>query len=267
MEEIKELSNETLVSLAPSIGATAAINGVSERYSFVPTIQAINYLRDSNWIPVQAGQAGVRLEDRRGFQKHMIRFTRPDLLVNGHRMDMLLYNSHDRGCAFQLIGGVFKFACANGLVIGDRMAEYSHRHVGFTPEKFIESAAMVGKHIEKVAGVVDDWQTIQLEEIEKDYFAQAAHKLIYDEPEKSPIRSTQLLNTRRTEDRNKSDLWTTFNTIQENTIKGGLRGRSPKGRRAKTRPVKSIDRNKKINKVLWELTQKMAELKGVRAAA
>lgn len=261
MEAIKELTNEQLIERAPSIGAIKPYCEVSEKYSFVPTTNAINILRDSGWVPVMAGQAGVRIQGKKGFQKHLVRFTRPDLVVNGHRMDLLLYNSHDRGCAFQLIGGVFRFVCTNGMIVGDRVAEYSHKHIGFSPEILADYSLQVGHHIEKTAGVIEDWQAIEMKEIEKDIFAKATHQLLYDEPETAPIQSEQLLTTRRFEDRGKNDLWTTFNTVQENVIKGGLRGRTAKGRRIKTRGVKSIDRDKKLNKALWILTEEMAKQK------
>lgn len=214
MAEIKEMTNQQLIEQAPSIGATKPYCTVSEKYSFVPTTNAINILRDYGWIPVMAGQAGVRLLDKAGYQKHLVRFTRPDLIVNGHRMDLLLYNSHDKGCAFQLIGGVFRFVCSNGLVVGDKVAEYSHKHIGFSPEKLAESSLRVGQHIEQTAGVIENWQAIEMEEVEKNIFAKSAHQLIYDEPEKAPIKPDQFLNTRRSKDRNNNDLWTTFNTVQ-----------------------------------------------------
>ncbi|MNG31048.1 hypothetical protein D3C84_1167890 [compost metagenome] len=59
---------------------------------------------------------------------------------------------------------------------------------------------------------------------------------------------------RRAEDR-ASDLWTTFNRVQENTIKGGLRGRNKQGRRTTTRAVNGIDQDVKLNRALWVLAQ------------
>lgn len=261
MKKAKELSNVQLVEQVPSIGAVDPYCKVSSKYSFIPTIKAVDFLRDGGWIPVMAAQACVRIKEKNGYQRHMVRFTRPDLVVNGHRMDLLLYNSHDRGCAFKLIGGVFRFVCANGMVIGDRIAEYSHKHIGFSPEMFIESARKVHTHVEKAAGVIEDWQTIQLEEVEQGIFARSAHQLIYDEPEKAPIEPHQLLTWRRPEERGKKNLWSTFNQIQENIIKGGLQGRTVKGRRTKTRGVKALDRDRKLNQALWILTEEMARLK------
>ena len=49
-------------------------------------------------------------------------------------------------------------------------------------------------------------------------------------------------------------------------MKGGIYGskRNANGhiRRVKTRPVKSIDRDVKLNKALWVLAEEMAKLKG-----
>ena len=68
------LTNDQIVKLAPAAGAKAPHEMVSDRYSFVPTIEAVELLRSVGWLPVAAKQAGVRNDDRDGFQKHMIRF-------------------------------------------------------------------------------------------------------------------------------------------------------------------------------------------------
>jgi len=258
--KIVELSNERLVTLASSIGATHAHHKASDKYSFVSTLSAVNFLRDSGWIPVSTSQVKAR-GHKAGFQKHMIRFTRQDLMVGERRMDLILYNSHDLESCFHLIGGVFEFVCSNGMIVGDKMAEFRHRHIDFDPNLFIESAGNVGRHMEKVAGVIEDWKTIDLEKDERGIFVSAAHSIIFNEPEKAPIAPLTLLETRRYQDRNKTDLWATFNIVQENAIKGGLRGVNAKGKRTKTREVKSIDKDKKLNEALWILTEKMAEIK------
>ena len=55
------------------------------------------------------------------------------------------------------------------------------------------------------------------------------------------------------------------NVVQENIIKGGIHGyrTDDHGRicRAKSRGVKAIDQNVKLNRALWTLAEKMAELK------
>jgi hypothetical protein len=255
---IRELSNKELIAIAPSVGATRPHSKVSDKYNFIPTINAVNHLRDSGWKPIEVSEVASK-ESMRGFQKHMIRFSRPDLVINGHRMDTLLYNSHNTGSSYILVGGVFRFVCSNGMVVGNKLAESRHRHVGFNPDMFIESARNLNSYLEKTAGVIDKWGTIELTQDEKGIYAQSAHTAIYG-GDRAPIQPNQLLQARRYEDQ-KDDLWTTFNRVQENVLKGGVRGRDAGNRRFRTKPVNSIDKDKKLNQALWTLTEEMAKLK------
>lgn len=98
-------------------------------------------------------------------------------------------------------------------------------------------------------------------EVEQGVFARVAHKYIYPEQEKAPIRADQLLTPRRYEERNKKDLWTTFNVIQENVILGDIIGRSAKGKKTTTRGVKSIDKDKRLNQARWLMAEEMGRWK------
>ena len=70
----------------------------------------------------------------------------------------------------------------------------------------------------------------------------------------------QLIEGRRPEDIGHC-LWTTFQRVQENVIRGGQPGRSAQGRRLQTRPVGSIDRGVSLNRALWMLAEEMRKLK------
>jgi hypothetical protein len=259
------LSNDQIISIASSAGATNPIADVSERYSFVPTISVVDMLRDSGWLPVKAGESSVRKNDLRGYQQHYVRFTRSELMFKDESIQLILMNSHNKGCAFKLLAGVFRFVCANGMIVGDQYANFTHRHIGFNADKFLISAKSVADSAEQIAVRLDDFKTIDLEPNEQGIYAKAVHNLLYsDDLENAPIQANSLLETRRYED-DKNDLWSVFNKVQENVIKGGLRGSKigANGRRKNvtTRPVKSIDRDKKLNQALWILTEEMAELK------
>ena len=58
-----------------------------------------------------------------------------------------------------------------------------------------------------------------------------------------------------------SDMWTTFSRVQENLIKGGLRGRNKSGRSMTTRAMTGINQNVKLNRALWVLAEEMRKLK------
>ena len=72
------------------------------------------------------------------------------------------------------------------------------------------------------------------------------------------------LPVRRIDDR-APDLWTTFNRVQENVIRGGMRGQSvdANGRRQvrAVRAVTGIDQDVKLNRALWTLAEEMRRLK------
>lgn len=56
------------------------------------------------------------------------------------------------------------------------------------------------------------------------------------------------------------DLWTVYQRLQENLIKGGLSGRNAKGKRTSTRSVNGIDGDIKLNKALWVMAEKMYKI-------
>ena len=74
------LSNEELQNLAPSIFASQPVADVSDRYSFLPTSSVLDGMRSHGWMPVRAEEQHVRTAERRGFQKHRIRFARAEKL-------------------------------------------------------------------------------------------------------------------------------------------------------------------------------------------
>jgi hypothetical protein len=82
----------------------------------------------------------------------------------------------------------------------------------------------------------------------------------YEQKKESTVfDSTSLLIPRRTIDKDKDDLWTTFNIVQEN-MKKGFETRTNKGYH-KIRAISSINEDTRINKSLWMLADKMTMLK------
>ena len=259
------LANVEIITLVPAAGSLAPVAKASARYSFVPTLTVVDALRDVGWFPISAEQSSARLEERFGFQQHMIRFAREGLAMKGERVDMLLWNSHDLGSSFKLITSVWRYACRNGLMVSSEFANFTHRHVGFNLDELVHSALEIAEASALVSEKIEEMKAITLTQNERGIYAASAHQLIYDDPKEAPIRPEQLLNARRFDDRRMDDLWTVFNLVQENTIKGGVRGGKVddygRHRRITTRPVKALDRNVKLNQALWFLTEKMRELK------
>ena len=66
------------------------------------------------------------------------------------------------------------------------------------------------------------------------------------------------LRVRRPDDA-ADNLWNTLNRVQEVLTKGGVRGVNS---RRQVRGVRGINESTRLNKALWTLTRKMAELAG-----
>ena len=104
-------------------------------------------------------------------------------------------------------------------------------------------------------------QAIALDKGEAEVFARSALTLKYGDSGKVvPITESQVLRPRRFDD-NGSDLWSVFNRVQENLVKGGLSSRTANGRQRQTRPVQGIDQNIGLNRALWLLAEGLRQLK------
>lgn len=263
------LSREKVLGLAPSVGAVEPDRDVSSRYLFIPTIDIVDGLTDVGWYPVSAGEQKPRKEERIGKTKHMIRFQRNGTsLKKGEAvLDLVLINSHDRTTAFQLIGGLFRVVCSNGLIIGNKCFHHSIKHVGSATTDAVEASYRIADQLPAVGNQIETWNDIELTPDEAGVYGMAVENLVYGD-EGAPFEINRLLHPRRNAD-NKPTLWNTYNNVQENLMKGGTtyakRGKNGRLKRNRTRPIKSIDRDIRINKALWTLTEEMAKLKGAAA--
>ncbi|MEB3081602.1 DUF932 domain-containing protein [Pseudomonas aeruginosa] len=257
----RPLSDDQIREVAPSIFAEAAHDSRSERYSYIPTAAVLAELRGEGFEPFMVCQTRVRREDRREFTKHMIRLRHASQINGAEANEVILLNSHDGTSSYQMLGGMFRFVCSNGLVCGDTVADVRIHHKGNVAGQVIEGAYEVLKGFERVQEARDSMRIITLDAGEQEVLARSALSLKYDAPDRmTPITETQVLAPRRFDDRG-SDLWSTFNRIQENLIKGGLNGRNAQGRRQRTRPVQGIDQNVRLNRALWMLADGMRQLK------
>jgi hypothetical protein len=258
------LNNDELRNIAPSIFAAQPVADVSDRYSFLPTSSILDGMRDHGWLPVRAEQQRVRTEARRGFQKHLIRFARVENLQgwttkNEVRPEIVLLNSHDKSSAYQLHCGLLRFACLNGMVVADATFQrISIKHVGFSPDSVIEASFEILEAVPQIMDKVQLFQDRVLTDAERLALATGAAAHRWEDPSKAPVNPSMLLNPRRYGDGAK-DLWTTLNCIQENITKGGQRDYSRRrangNRMPKSRAVKGIDEDLKLNKALWHMAE------------
>ncbi|WP_025807854.1 DUF932 domain-containing protein [Pseudomonas chlororaphis] len=257
----RPLSDDQIRAVAPSIFADAPHGSRSERYAYIPTSTVLTQLRKEGFEPFMVCQTRVRNEDRREFTKHLIRLRHANQINGAEANEVILLNSHDGTSSYQMLAGMFKFVCHNGLVCGDITADIRVPHKGDVTGQVIEGAYEVLQGFEQVQASRDAMRAISLDSGEEAILARAALALKYDDPSRpAPVTEAQVLASRRFEDR-KSDLWSAFNRIQENMVKGGLSARTANGRLQRTREVQGIDQNVRLNRALWMLAEGMRQLK------
>ncbi|ONF49423.1 DUF932 domain-containing protein [Methylobacterium radiotolerans] len=254
------LTNDEIARVVPSIFADAAHDSRSERYTYIPTVSVLDGLRREGFQPFMACQTRVRNPDKRDYTKHMIRLRHVDQ-INGHEAnEIILLNSHDGTSSYQMLAGMFRFVCQNGMVCGDTVADFRVPHKGDVVGQVIEGAYTVLDGFAKATEQREEMKALPLHPAEQVAFARAALTLRYDDENPAPIKAEQLLQPKRSADR-AGDLWTTFNRVQENMTRGGVHGRNRTGRRVTTRPINGIDQNVKVNRALWVLAEEMRRLR------
>ena len=253
------LSDDEIRRVAPSIFASEAHASRSSKYTYIPTNEILNGLRGEGFQPFMACQARVRNEHRLEFTKHMLRLRHVSQIVGAEANEIILVNSHDGSSSYQMLAGVFRFVCRNGLICGDTVEDLRIPHRGDIVGEVIDGAYQILDQFKAVDSAKDEMKALVLRDDEQVAFARAALTVRYD-GESPPISERQALNLHRSED-SEQNLWSTFNVVQENLIRGGLRGRSQNGRRNRTRPVTGIDQNVRLNRALWVLAEEMRKLK------
>lgn len=256
------LSRETLQRRAPSVFAEGAHESRSARYTYIPTIRVVDALAKEGFMPVDVRQSRSRAAGRAEHTKHMVTFARADGVlarVGDSIPQVCLVNSHDGSSSYRLYAGMHRLACSNGLIVGGGdLGSLSVPHTGDIVSRVIEGSYTVVEEAAHAGDVAADWRSVALSAPEAEAFAGAALKLRWDGA--APVSSDQVQRVLRAEDQG-TDLWTTFNRVQEGLVRGGQRVRTAAGRRQTVRAITGIDGNVALNRALWDLAERMAELK------
>lgn len=278
----KPLTLEAVRAIAPSAFAPAPHESRSSRYAYIPTSEVISALMREGFQPFSAVQSRTRVEGKQDFTKHLIRFRHVSTDIARQVGDVVpevaVMNSHDGSSSYWLMEAMYRLTCLNGMFVSQPGGQtLKVNHTGKIIDQVIEGSYSVIDRSVKAIDVVEDWNRLQLTSGDQQAFAAAAHSLRFANSEgevTTPITPAQLLAPRRREDAG-SDLWRTLNVVQENVIRGGLhatqrtvdeRGRVTR-RNVTTRQVNGIDQDVRLNRALWMLAEKIAELKTPSAVA
>lgn len=216
----RPLTRNELAHYVPSVFSEEKHESRSERYTYIPTISLLDNLQREGFQPFFACQTRVRDPNKREHTKHMLRLRRAGQ-ITGHQVpEIILLNSHDGSSSYQMLPGLFRSVCQNGLICGQSFGEVRVPHRGNVVENVIEGAFEVLGIFDRVEEKCDAMQSLILPAPARRAIANAALRYRFGE-EHQPVTVSQLLTSRRHED-SRDDLWTVFNRLQENLIKGGL---------------------------------------------
>jgi hypothetical protein len=242
---------EQIREAAPSVFTEAKAEHLTDKYIQTPTVRVVEDLMSLGWEVNKVQE--VNSKKYKGFQKHLLVFSHPDIMINGANGDnsqpqILLTNSHDGKNAFNFRVGIFRFICSNGLVISE--ADFSNVSIRHTNYTFESLQTKVSELISKLPGLVNKinlFKTKTLTDVQMQQFAKKACEL----RTKQTVNIMDVLTATRTEDEG-NDLWAVFNRVQEKIMGGGF---SYGAKNRKSRSIKNFQQDIKLNEQLFELAE------------
>jgi uncharacterized protein DUF932 len=247
------LSLETLKERAPAAFADSAHESRSSAYTFISTATVVDALQAAGFYPVEARQA-VRARSVL-HARHLIRLRRrfETVALRDAVPEILFLNSHDGTSAYQLRVGLYRAVCTNGLVVSQgTFPVFRVAHRGDIVADVVRAALEISERFEALAGSVERMEHTQLDQLERLDFAAQAAALRFHGAVETGLEPSRLLVPRRAEDAG-SDLWRTFNVVQENVLRGGIARRTASGRLTRTRAIRAIREDVRLNSGLWDL--------------
>jgi len=232
---------------------------VSEKYDFIDSRKIADNMADLGYDLAEVTTPSYRTPDG-AWGTHQLDF-RPngwqDKAVESERI--LFVNSYDGTRRAEIISGLIRFACLNGIVTGDNIERAKFLHLGGDTEtELLEHIDTVNKGFQNTWDKIESYKSLRLDDQIYMEMAREALELRYPDPDsRLDIQPATILMPRRQEDTG-TDLYSAFNVLQENIIKGGVPGRDKDGKVRLNSPLSSIERNNGLNANLWALMDKFA---------
>jgi Domain of unknown function (DUF932) len=254
------LSLEDLRRRTPAVFAAEASSRTKASYRFISTAAVLSALLESGFRPSAAQQTHCRVGSDPTYARHMVRLrpVRDQVTLLDCIPEICLINAHDGTSAYQLLAGLYRPLCANGLLcrLGDfAVIRIPHRAsvVADVVAGAIEICAQFGRlrtRVEAMANRV-------LSSAEQLRLAHTAYHLRWSRSNAlPPFPPTRLLEPRRPAD-DLPTLWHTFNRCQEAALAGGIHYHSSSERLVATRRIRNIREEVRINTALWQAAERL----------
>jgi hypothetical protein len=262
------LTDEQIRKACPVAFTEKASTEVSKHYTHIPTNRVIDDMRELGWGVIQAQQVAARKNATKGYQKHMIVFRHPDLIVEGKDGDnvwpqIIMTNSHDGKNSFSFQAGMYRFVCSNGLVIADQeFGKMRIRHMGYDFNTLRETINEMVEKLPLTVESMNQFKNTELSEPQKYDLARKALETrlkVHENQKVDQVYKIDLdafLKPVRKEDSG-NDLWSVFNLVQEKVVEGDFEYISGVKLR-KARKIKNFKQDLDVNQKLFEVAKEFA---------
>jgi hypothetical protein len=245
------LSIETLQEVAPSVFATSPSPKMSDKYTFVPTIEVIENFDREGWKVYSAKQVG-----KGNYAQHELRLRNGELpQVGDSLIEAVIRNSHNGISSFSVSSGLHRLVCSNGLTVPTSVADaISVRHMNFDLGMVREITDQFAERLPVIQRSVGKMESTFLSEGQLVDFVNKSAMIRWEKGSIPKFKLEDFLRPERDGDVGNS-VWKTFNVIQEKFVRGGMKYNSKKGRVVSMRELKNFYNINKVNTGLWELAE------------
>ena len=230
------LSIETLQEVAPSVFATSPSPKMSDKYTFVPTIEVIENFDREGWKVYSAKQVG-----KGNYAQHELRLRNGELpQVGDSLIEAVIRNSHNGISSFSVSSGLHRLVCSNGLTVPTSVADaISVRHMNFDLGMVREITDQFAERLPVIQRSVGKMESTFLSEGQLVDFVNKSAMIRWEKSSIPKFKLEDFLRPERDGDVGNS-VWKTFNVIQEKFVRGGMKYNSKKGRVVSMRELKNF---------------------------
>ena len=256
LNSVEFKSLDELKKIAPSIFTKQGSNNVSSKYSHIPTDQVIRDMELLGWGVVDAKQVKARRDV--GYQKHLVVFRNPDVVINGEDGDqifpqVLMTNSHDGKNSFTFTTGLYRMICENGLVVDDTEFDVIKiRHLGYDFDTLQDTIQEIISKLDLTVESMNKMKQTQLDEKQMFDLAKSFLDMRVEGTGNNYIKTAinDVLTPQRSQDQG-NGLWEVFNRVQENIIEGNLEYATDSGKPRQARVIKNFKQDQVLNQKMF----------------
>ena len=246
---------EQIKSTAPAIFATKPSPKMSDKHVFVPTMDILDNFQKQGWELSSVKQTGLGVHG-----VHELRLRNGGLpKVGDCLVEAIIRNSHNGMATFSVSAGLHRLVCSNGLTVPTSLSEsFNLRHQRFDLDEVKQLTESFAERLPIIQSSVDRMMTKVLTTPEKIQFVKQAINTRWKTGTVPATLDVMAIMYPKREEDKKNDLWTVFNVVQENFIRGGLEYTSSRGRKTSSKGLKSIMAVNQVNTKLWDLAEQFS---------